>query len=87
MTTVFPIIGYALMLIPMHFYNITGDSHRKMIKDIMARRSAAGEAAAEAFEEAEEIEESKEAETENAVENETEEKSEEQEDKDTVKKA
>ena len=87
MTTVFPIIGYVLMLIPMHFYNITGDSHRKMIKDIMARRSAAGEAAAEAFEEAEEIEESKEAEAENAVENETEEKSEEQEDKDTVKKA
>ena len=47
MTTVFPMVGYALMLIPMHFYNITGDSHRRMIKDIMARRAQAGEAAAQ----------------------------------------
>jgi len=38
MTTVFPIVGYLLMLIPMHFYNITGDGHRMMIKEIMARR-------------------------------------------------
>ena len=47
MTTVFPMVGYALMLIPMHFYNITGDSHRRMIKDIMASRAQAGEAAAQ----------------------------------------
>ena len=40
MTTVFPIIGYLLMLVPMHFYNITGDGHRKMIKEIMERREA-----------------------------------------------
>ncbi len=40
MTTVFPMIGYLLMLIPMHFYNITGDGHRKMIKEIMERREA-----------------------------------------------
>lgn len=43
MTTVFPAIGYALMFIPMAFYNITGDSHRKMMKEIMARREANGE--------------------------------------------
>ena len=40
MTTVFPMIGYLLMLVPMHFYNITGDGHRKMIKEIMERREA-----------------------------------------------
>ena len=40
MTTVFPIIGYLLMLVPMHFYNIKGDGHRKMIKEIMERREA-----------------------------------------------
>lgn len=43
MTTIFPVIGYALMLIPMHFYNITGESHRKMMKDIIARRKAEGQ--------------------------------------------
>ena len=44
MTTLLPIIGYALMLIPMIFYNITGDSHRQMVKEIKARREARGEA-------------------------------------------
>lgn len=44
MTMLLPIIGYALMLIPMIFYNITGDSHRQMVKEIKARREARGEA-------------------------------------------
>ncbi len=38
MTTIFPVIGYLLMLIPIHFYNITGDSHRQMMKEILERR-------------------------------------------------
>lgn len=38
MTTVFPAVGYLLMLIPIHFYKITGESHRQMMKEIMARR-------------------------------------------------
>ena len=38
MTTVFPAVGYLLMLIPIHFYNITGDRHREMMKEILARR-------------------------------------------------
>lgn len=38
LTTVVPAIGYLLMLVPMHFYNITGDGHRQMMKDIMERR-------------------------------------------------
>ena len=54
MTTVFPIIGYALMLIPMHFYNITGESHRAMMKDIIARRKATGQFIESAEEQAEE---------------------------------
>ena len=40
MTTVFPAVGYLLMLIPIHFYNITGESHRQMMREIMARRQA-----------------------------------------------
>lgn len=40
LTTVVPAVGYLLMLVPMHFYNITGDGHRKMMKDIMQRREA-----------------------------------------------
>lgn len=44
MTTLLPLIGYALMLIPMSFYNITGESHRQMIKEIKERREARGEA-------------------------------------------
>ena len=43
MTTVFPAVGYLLMLIPIHFYNITGDGHRRMMLEIMARREAQGE--------------------------------------------
>lgn len=39
MTTVVPAVGYLLMLIPMHFYNITGESHRKMMAEIMERRA------------------------------------------------
>jgi Na+/melibiose symporter-like transporter len=39
MTTLIPAAGYLLMLIPMHFYNITGDGHRQMMKDIMERRA------------------------------------------------
>ena len=27
------------MLVPMHFYNITGDGHRQMMKEIMERRA------------------------------------------------
>ena len=44
MTTLFPLAGFALMLLPMMFYNITGEKHRQMMKDIMARREAAYEA-------------------------------------------
>ena len=40
MTTLFPLIGYLLMLVPMCFYNITGEKHRQMMKEIMARREA-----------------------------------------------
>lgn len=40
LTTLAPAIGYLLMLIPMHFYNITGDGHRQMMKEIMERRAA-----------------------------------------------
>ena len=38
MTTIVPAVGYLLMLIPMHFYNITGDGHRQMMKEILERR-------------------------------------------------
>lgn len=44
MTTLFPLAGFALMLVPMMFYNITGEKHRQMMKEIMARREAAYEA-------------------------------------------
>lgn len=37
MTTLLPAIGYALMLIPMAFYNISGKSHHIMIEEIKAR--------------------------------------------------
>ena len=43
MTTLLPALGYLLMLIPMHFYNITGDSHRKMMKEIAQRNNAEAE--------------------------------------------
>ncbi len=37
MTTLLPAIGYALMLIPMAFYNISGKSHHMMIEELKAR--------------------------------------------------
>ena len=40
MTVIVPAVGYLLMLIPMHFYNITGESHRKMMEEIKLRREA-----------------------------------------------
>ncbi len=39
MSTLAPAIGYLLMLIPMQFYNITGDGHRKMMAEIAERKS------------------------------------------------
>ena len=38
LTVLLPAVGYLLMLVPMHFYNITGDGHRQMMKEIKARR-------------------------------------------------
>ena len=38
LTTLVPAIGYLLMFIPMKFYDITGASHRKMMKEIKERR-------------------------------------------------
>lgn len=57
LTTVVPAIGYILMLLPMHFYNITGDGHRKMLAEIHARNEAAqvDEAAAPAEQSAEAV--------------------------------
>ena len=43
MTILVPAVGYLLMLIPMHFYNITGESHRKMMEVIMERRAKLAE--------------------------------------------
>ena len=40
MTILVPALGYLLMLIPMHFYNITGESHRQMMEEIKQRREA-----------------------------------------------
>ena len=40
MTILVPALGYLLMLIPMHFYNITGESHRRMMEEIKVRRAA-----------------------------------------------
>ena len=39
MTILVPAAGYLLMLIPMHFYNITGESHRMMMEVIKERRA------------------------------------------------
>ena len=39
LTTLLPAIGYLLMLVPMHFYNITGDGHRQMMKEIQQRNN------------------------------------------------
>lgn len=40
MTTLLPAIGYALMLIPMAFYNISGKSHHIMIEELKERHEA-----------------------------------------------
>lgn len=40
MTTLVPALGFLLMLIPMHFYNITAKSHRQMMEEIMKNRAA-----------------------------------------------
>ena len=50
LTTLLPAVGYLLMLIPMHFYNITGDGHRQMMKEI-AERNEKREAEAQAVNE------------------------------------
>lgn len=39
MTTLLPALGYMLMLIPMAFYNISGQSHRQMIAELDARHA------------------------------------------------
>ena len=39
MTTIAPVLGYLLMLIPIHFYNITGKSHHEMMEAILERRN------------------------------------------------
>ena len=41
LTTVVPAVGYLLMLLPMAFYNISGDGHRRMMQDIKERRAQA----------------------------------------------
>ncbi|MBQ9507002.1 MAG: MFS transporter [Clostridia bacterium] len=46
MTTAVPALGYLLMLIPIHFYNITGRSHREMMAEILRRRQMTADAAA-----------------------------------------
>ena len=48
LTTVVPAIGYLLMLVPMHLYNISGDGHRQMLKDIKARNAEKAAANVEA---------------------------------------
>lgn len=45
MTTIIPAAGYLLMLIPMHFYKITGQKHNEMMKVILERRAALAQAA------------------------------------------
>lgn len=43
LTTIAPAVGYLLMLVPMHFYNITAKSHKQMMTEIMARRAEMAE--------------------------------------------
>lgn len=43
MTTIVPAIGYLLMLIPMHFYKITGEKHHEMMEELSKRRAAIAE--------------------------------------------
>ena len=40
MTTLIPVVGYLLMLVPMHFYKITGKKHREMMAELTERRAA-----------------------------------------------
>ncbi len=42
MFTLVPLAGYILMAIPVLFYKITGDSHRKMLDEIRQRRAEQG---------------------------------------------
>lgn len=44
MTTIIPAVGYLLMLVPMHFYKITGKKHREMVEELANRRAALAEA-------------------------------------------
>lgn len=44
-TVLVPIAGYLLMLVPMHFYKITGQKHREMMEEILVRRAALAQAA------------------------------------------
>jgi len=41
LTTLAPAIGYLLMCVPMIFYNITGEGHKKMMEEIKKRREEA----------------------------------------------
>ena len=52
MTTLIPVVGYLLMLVPMHFYKITGQKHREMMAELSERRAAIAQAAEDASEEA-----------------------------------
>lgn len=47
MTTLIPVVGYLLMLVPMHFYKITGRKHREMLEELTLRRAAIAEEEAE----------------------------------------
>ena len=40
MTTIVPALGYLLMLIPMHFYKITGEKHHEIMQELAVRRAA-----------------------------------------------
>ena len=55
MTTAVPILGWLLMLLPIHFYNITGKGHREMMQEIMKRRAAQNEIPQSAEQEPEKV--------------------------------
>lgn len=40
MTTLVPAVGYLFMLVPMHFYKITGKKHHEMMEELAVRRAA-----------------------------------------------
>ena len=44
MTTIVPALGYLLMLIPMHFYKITGEKHHEIMQELAVRRAALADA-------------------------------------------